>query len=146
MWGQFSDRSERDRWVTTRYADVGRNEGGWKVCILSRHIIYGIRGDKIFISFLAELFHTACADSHGDGVVSDSSSIYYHREALCYSLDRLRVDLITVSSRDGMLPSLEPRFDSHLFPDRDVPRCMDFAKKRVRISGDGRERSHRQLP
>ncbi|KAI8787445.1 cytosolic carboxypeptidase-like protein 5 isoform X1 [Biomphalaria glabrata] len=57
--------------------------------------------------------------------------IYYHRELLCHSLDKLRIDLITISSCHGLTDDLEPRFDKHLFPDRAIPRCRRFIGKRV---------------
>ncbi|XP_055956160.1 cytosolic carboxypeptidase-like protein 5 [Patella vulgata] len=58
-------------------------------------------------------------------------SLYYHRELLCLSLDKLRVDLITISSCHGMMEESEPCFDKHLFPDRDNPRCRKFKGKKV---------------
>ncbi|KAL5016457.1 hypothetical protein ScPMuIL_006046 [Solemya velum] len=64
-------------------------------------------------------------------VNASSDTIYYHREQLCYTLDKLRVDLVTISSFQGMSLENEPRFDKHLFPDKDTPRCKMFPGKRV---------------
>ncbi|NXL68461.1 CBPC5 protein, partial [Chordeiles acutipennis] len=61
---------------------------------------------------------------------SPLDSVYYHRELLCHSLDKLRVDLLTVSSCHGMLEKREPRLDK-LFPDTTTPRPRRFAGKRV---------------
>lgn len=61
---------------------------------------------------------------------SPPDSIYYHREALCHSLEGLRVDLLTVSSCHGMMEEREPRLDK-LFPDRSCPRPFRFNGKRV---------------
>ncbi|OPJ79328.1 cytosolic carboxypeptidase-like protein 5 isoform A [Patagioenas fasciata monilis] len=61
---------------------------------------------------------------------SPLDSIYYHRELLCHSLDKLRVDLLTVTSCHGMLEQREPRLDK-LFPDTSTPRPRRFAGKRV---------------
>ncbi|NXS94699.1 CBPC5 protein, partial [Jacana jacana] len=61
---------------------------------------------------------------------SPLDSVYYHRELLCHSLDKLRVDLLTVTSCHGMLEKREPRLDK-LFPDTSTPRPHRFAGKRV---------------
>ncbi|XP_064304500.1 cytosolic carboxypeptidase-like protein 5 isoform X1 [Phalacrocorax carbo] len=61
---------------------------------------------------------------------SPLDSVYYHRELLCHSLDKLRVDLLTVTSCHGMLEKREPRLDK-LFPDTATPRPRRFAGKRV---------------
>ncbi|XP_035279847.1 cytosolic carboxypeptidase-like protein 5 isoform X1 [Anguilla anguilla] len=61
---------------------------------------------------------------------SPLDSVYYHREALCLSLDGRRVDLITVTSCHGMLEEREPRLD-RLFPESHTPRPHRFAGKRV---------------
>ncbi|NXX10271.1 CBPC5 protein, partial [Podargus strigoides] len=61
---------------------------------------------------------------------SPIDSVYYHRELLCHSLDKLRVDLLTVTSCHGMLEAREPRLDK-LFPDTGTPRPRRFAGKRV---------------
>jgi hypothetical protein len=67
--------------------------------------------------------------------ISDQDDIYYHRELLCYSLDRRRVDLITISACNMTNLKREPRFDpDYLFP-KTVgecnPRCYSFDKKKV---------------
>uniref|UniRef100_A0A4W3H0X7 Cytosolic carboxypeptidase-like protein 5 n=2 Tax=Callorhinchus milii TaxID=7868 RepID=A0A4W3H0X7_CALMI len=61
---------------------------------------------------------------------SPPDSIYYHRELLCYSLDKLRVDLITVTSCHGMMKEREPRLEN-LFPDNSFPRPHRFSGKQV---------------
>ncbi|NXT24030.1 CBPC5 protein, partial [Syrrhaptes paradoxus] len=61
---------------------------------------------------------------------SPLDSVYYHRELLCHSLDKLRVDLLTVTSCHGMMEKREPRLDK-LFPDTGTPRPRRFAGKRV---------------
>lgn len=60
-------------------------------------------------------------------------SIYYNRELICKSIDGLRVDLITVSSRKGILNDLEPRLDG-LFPDLQTKRANRFKGKKVNCS------------
>ncbi|NXH19630.1 CBPC5 protein, partial [Bucco capensis] len=61
---------------------------------------------------------------------SPLDSVYYHRELLCHSLDKLRVDLLTITSCHGMLEKREPRLDK-LFPDTSTPRPHCFVGKRV---------------
>ena len=62
---------------------------------------------------------------------SPEESVYYHREVLCYSLEKLRVDLITISSCHGIQDKHETRFDPKLFPDDSTPRPKRFCGKRV---------------
>ncbi|XP_026527355.1 cytosolic carboxypeptidase-like protein 5 isoform X3 [Notechis scutatus] len=57
-------------------------------------------------------------------------AIYYHRELLCYSLDKLRVDLLTITSCHGMQETREARLEK-LFPDKNTPRPHCFVGKRV---------------
>ncbi|XP_064350734.1 cytosolic carboxypeptidase-like protein 5 isoform X4 [Camelus dromedarius] len=61
---------------------------------------------------------------------SPLDTIYYHREILCYSLDGLRVDLLTISSCHGLREDREPRLEQ-LFPDVATPRPFCFTGKRI---------------
>ncbi|XP_036290864.1 cytosolic carboxypeptidase-like protein 5 isoform X1 [Pipistrellus kuhlii] len=61
---------------------------------------------------------------------SSLDTIYYHREILCYSLDGLRVDLLTISSCHGLEEEREPRLEQ-LFPDISTPRPFRFTGKRI---------------
>lgn len=61
---------------------------------------------------------------------SPKDAIYYHRELLCYSLDNLRVDLLTVTSVKGMMDSREEWLPG-LFPEKAVPRAHKFQGKKV---------------
>lgn len=59
-------------------------------------------------------------------------SIYFYRELLCYTLDSLRVDLLTITSAKGMMKEREESLPS-LFPDKTVPRAHKFEGKKVGI-------------
>lgn len=61
---------------------------------------------------------------------SPLDTIYYHRELLCYSLDGLRVDLLTITSCHGLREDREPRLEQ-LFPDTSTPRPFRFTGKKV---------------
>ena len=54
------------------------------------------------------------------------------RELLCYSLEGLRVDLLTISSHEGITEDLEPRLPN-LFPDTSQERPRTFKGKKVCI-------------
>ena len=54
------------------------------------------------------------------------------RELLCYSLEGLRVDLLTISSCDGITTDQEPRFPG-LFPDSSQERAKAFEGKKVHV-------------
>lgn len=62
--------------------------------------------------------------------MSSKNAIYYHRELLCYSLDKLRVDLLTVTSSKGMTDSREEWLPC-LFPEKTVPRAHMFQGKKA---------------
>lgn len=52
------------------------------------------------------------------------------RELLCRSLEGRRIDLITVTSWEGVSEEREPRLP-HLFPDEASDRCYVFRNKKV---------------
>nr|XP_039266217.1 cytosolic carboxypeptidase-like protein 5 [Styela clava] len=58
------------------------------------------------------------------------SAVYYHREVACFSLDKRKIDVLTITSCKGMLSEREPRLEN-LFPDKSVPRPHKFSNKRV---------------
>ncbi|VDH95469.1 Hypothetical predicted protein [Mytilus galloprovincialis] len=72
--------------------------------------------------------YAACKNINSN---SNPDALYYHREAICYSLDKLRIELITISSCKGIMDEEEPRFDENLFPDKETKRCKKFRGKRV---------------
>eukprot|EP01137_Pigoraptor_chileana_P033209 Opistho-2@23767 len=51
-----------------------------------------------------------------EGVKVTPTSIYYHRDLLCRSLDGRRVDVLTISSHEGLLDAHEPVIENG-FPD-----------------------------
>ncbi|XP_077990870.1 cytosolic carboxypeptidase-like protein 5 [Glandiceps talaboti] len=61
---------------------------------------------------------------------SSPDTIYYHREIVCHSLDKNRVDMITITSCHGMTEEREERLPK-LFPDENTPRAHQFKGKRV---------------
>ncbi|XP_070556995.1 cytosolic carboxypeptidase-like protein 5 isoform X4 [Ptychodera flava] len=61
---------------------------------------------------------------------SPPDTIYYHRELVCHTLDKNRVDLLTITSCHGMTEEREQRLEK-LFPDGKTPRPHIFKGKRV---------------
>lgn len=59
------------------------------------------------------------------------NEIYYHRELLIPSLQKRRVELLTISSFHGIQNTFEERL-SNLFPEMETPRCRNFKDKKVR--------------
>ncbi|NXG18472.1 CBPC5 protein, partial [Grallaria varia] len=99
------------------------------------------RGAITYFAFCYPFSYTECQDmlAQLDSRFQDCrhmspssplDSVYYHRELLCHSLDKLRVDLLTVTSCHGMQEKREPRLDK-LFPDTSTPRPHRFAGKKV---------------
>lgn len=70
----------------------------------------------------------SCDRSHDQSI--EKNDIYYHRELLTQSLKGLRVDLITVSSYEGILDEKEQRLPN-MFPDYKIERSRKFVGKRV---------------
>lgn len=62
-------------------------------------------------------------------LASNPDGIYYHRELMCYTPDGRRLELLTITSRAGILAEREPGIDG-LFPDAEtVPRAHRFRGK-----------------
>uniref|UniRef100_A0A8D1TXB4 Cytosolic carboxypeptidase-like protein 5 n=1 Tax=Sus scrofa TaxID=9823 RepID=A0A8D1TXB4_PIG len=98
------------------------------------------RGATTFFAFCYPFSYSDCQDllnqldqrfleNHATHT-SPLDTIYYHREILCYSLDGLRVDLLTISSCHGIREDREPRLEQ-LFPDSGTPRPFRFTGKRI---------------
>ncbi|XP_047638401.1 cytosolic carboxypeptidase-like protein 5 isoform X2 [Phacochoerus africanus] len=98
------------------------------------------RGATTFFAFCYPFSYSDCQDllnqldqrfleNHATHT-SPLDTIYYHREILCYSLDGLRVDLLTISSCHGIREDREPRLEQ-LFPDSGTPRPFCFTGKRI---------------
>ncbi|XP_075811846.1 cytosolic carboxypeptidase-like protein 5 isoform X1 [Microtus pennsylvanicus] len=98
------------------------------------------RGATTFFAFCYPFSYSDCQDllsqldqrfpENHSTRSSPLDSIYYHRELLCYSLDGLRVDLLTVTSCHGLREDREPRLEQ-LFPDLSTPRPFRFTGKRI---------------
>ena len=58
------------------------------------------------------------------------NEIYYHRELLVTSVEQRRVDLITITSFEGIESDCEERL-KNLFPDFSIPRCHNFKNKKI---------------
>lgn len=58
------------------------------------------------------------------------NEIYYHRELLIPSLQKRRVELLTISSFHGIQNTFEERL-SNLFPEMETPRCRNFKDKKI---------------
>lgn len=58
------------------------------------------------------------------------NEIYYHRELLINSFEQRRVDLLTITSFEGIEDEHEERL-KNLFPDYASPRCHNFKNKKI---------------
>ncbi|XP_041831149.1 cytosolic carboxypeptidase-like protein 5 isoform X2 [Melanotaenia boesemani] len=105
------------------------------------HRLLVVRGATTYFSFCFPFSYTECQEmlqqldeSYSSAAQlspsSAPSTVYYHRELLCHSLDGNRVDLLTVTNCSGMRDEREARLPK-LFPDTDTPRPHRFAGKRV---------------
>ncbi|KAL2773691.1 cytosolic carboxypeptidase-like protein 5 isoform 1 [Daubentonia madagascariensis] len=98
------------------------------------------RGATTFFAFCYPFSYSDCQDllnqldqrfpENHPTHTSPLDTIYYHRELLCYSLDGLRVDLLTITSCHGLREDREPRLEQ-LFPDTSTPRPFRFTGKRI---------------
>ena len=63
--------------------------------------------------------------------LASQPNIYFHKETLYYSAEGRRLELVTISSRDGLTDELEanPAEKEGLFPEHN--RCHRFKNKKV---------------
>uniref|UniRef100_A0A3Q0RES4 Cytosolic carboxypeptidase-like protein 5 n=1 Tax=Amphilophus citrinellus TaxID=61819 RepID=A0A3Q0RES4_AMPCI len=101
------------------------------------HRLLEVRGATTYFSFCYPFSYTECQEmlqqldeSYPNAAQLSPSTVYYHRELLCHSLDGNRVDLLTVTNCSGMQDEREVRLPK-LFPDTNTPRPHRFAGKRV---------------
>jgi cytosolic carboxypeptidase protein 5 len=60
-------------------------------------------------------------------------NVYFHKETLYHSVEGRKLELVTISSRDGMTDELEgnPAPKEGLFPDPEQERCRRFNSKKT---------------
>lgn len=58
------------------------------------------------------------------------NEIYYHRELVVNSVENRRIDLITITSFEGIADEREDRM-KNLFVDYSMPRCHNFKNKKI---------------
>ncbi|XP_054845280.1 cytosolic carboxypeptidase-like protein 5 isoform X2 [Eublepharis macularius] len=114
-------------------------KGGMPGKMIKIHIVNMNKQTKLYSQGMAPLVKTVPIRPRWERIrerpafeVSTCSldTIYYHRELLCFSLDKLRVDLLTITSCHGMQEEREARLEK-LFPDKNTPRPHHFVGKRV---------------
>lgn len=66
----------------------------------------------------------------------DNDDIYYVRECACLTIDKRRVDLLTITSKYGMSNEREAKL-KNLFIDEKVERPFKFPNKKVGVQGVG---------
>lgn len=72
-----------------------------------------------------------CTITPNSTKVSDiEDEIYYYRELLIESVEKRRIDLITISSFHNIQTECEYRFND-LFPIKEIPRCKLFRNKKI---------------
>lgn len=149
---------ERIRERPSFYTGCSSEEGGGGNFIMSFRILlepnstvylaftypYSYKDLQNFLNRL-EKKHGGLAEK-GAEVLSKMSptSLYFHRENVCYSLEKRRIDLLTVTSLSGVMSEREEKLDK-LFPDcevaggdkgKSVPRPHKFSpsKKTIFVS------------
>lgn len=65
--------------------------------------------------------------------LNSKDDIYYTREAICFSLEGRRIDLITISSYYNISNEREVRL-KNLFPEEHIVRPFRFIGKKVRLN------------
>ena len=78
-----------------------------------------------------------CFDVLGPPTVADADDVYYHREMLVRTLEGRRVDLITVTSHDGMLDEREAPLPGLEAAEGALQRSHRFEGGKVRCRAEG---------
>lgn len=63
---------------------------------------------------------------------NDKSNIYFKKEVLCYSINKMPIHLITLTEKEQAEVKQENKFDQNLFPENNRP--LRFDKPVVLIS------------
>ncbi|XP_055610573.1 uncharacterized protein LOC129757387 isoform X2 [Uranotaenia lowii] len=69
-------------------------------------------------------------DEHKATNLDIRDDIYYYRELLTHSVERRRIELLTITSFHGIQATREERLQN-LFPDDKTPRCHTFKHKKI---------------
>ncbi|XP_058837130.1 uncharacterized protein LOC131693378 isoform X4 [Topomyia yanbarensis] len=78
-----------------------------------------------------QILHAPTLDDEAKATNLDvRDDIYYYRELLTHSVERRRVELLTISSFHGIQTAREQRL-RNLFPDEKTPRCHTFKNKKI---------------
>ncbi|XP_055528616.1 uncharacterized protein LOC129720831 isoform X2 [Wyeomyia smithii] len=86
---------------------------------------------KIKLPFFQQILHAPAIDDEGKiSNVDLRDDIYYYRELLTHSVERRRIELLTISSFHGIQTVREERL-RNLFPDEKTPRCHTFKNKKI---------------
>ncbi|XP_053688151.1 uncharacterized protein LOC128737518 isoform X2 [Sabethes cyaneus] len=86
---------------------------------------------KIKLPFFQQILHAPALDDDGKGSNIDlRDDIYYYRELLTHSVERRRIELLTISSFHGIQTTREERL-RNLFPEDKTPRCHTFKNKKI---------------
>lgn len=83
------------------------------------------------LMFLQRMLKTPTLDDDSRATNLDTrDDIYYYRELLTHSVEKRRVELLTITSFHGIQPERKPRL-RNLFPDERTPRCHTFKNKKI---------------
>lgn len=85
-------------------------------------LVHNVKIEKVPENFTPTVTRTSIEEIKND--------IYYHRELVIYSFEQKRVDMLTITSFEGIEEEREERIKS-LFPDFSTPRCHTFKNKKI---------------
>lgn len=86
---------------------------------------------KIRLPLFQQLLHTPSLEDDLKATNLDCrDDIYYYRELLTHSVERRRIELLTITSFHGIQTLREERL-RNLFPDEKTPRCHTFKNKKI---------------